>query len=164
MGIPDTFAFCMGLNFLSVFHRFTCRLLSGLQTIYNLAAYFKEDSPVSMNKNSMVLAFILFMVSCSKPMVEKPEVLIGEAEMIDMIVDIHLSEASFNIRRNRDTLVENSSSVNFYYAVLEKYQVPDSVFELSLVYYASRHRRFEKMYREAINKLNEMSTPVVVVI
>jgi hypothetical protein len=40
--------------------------------------------------------------------------------------------------------------------VLEKHQVADTVFEKSYVYYASQPRKFEKMYRESMNLLNEM--------
>lgn len=74
--------------------------------------------------------------------------------MINMLVDIHMAEATFNQMRN-DSLVKNSSSANFYYSILDKYQVPDSVFERSLVYYASSPRHFEEMYRKVMNKLSE---------
>lgn len=74
--------------------------------------------------------------------------------MIDMLVDIHLAEATFNHMRY-DSIIRNSSTVNFYYSVLQKYDVADSVFEKSFVYYASNPRNFEKMYREVMNKLSE---------
>jgi predicted DNA-binding transcriptional regulator len=52
--------------------------------------------------------------------------------------------------------LSKSSSANFYYSVLDKYQVPDSVFEKSFIYYASQPKKFEKMYRQVMNQLNEM--------
>lgn len=76
--------------------------------------------------------------------------------MIDLLADIHLAEATFNARRHRDSLLMKSSSADFYYSILDKHQVPDSVFEQSFVFYASQPRKFEKMYRQAMNKLNEM--------
>jgi hypothetical protein len=72
-----------------------------------------------------------------------------------MLVDIHLAEATYNHMRY-DSIIRNSSSVNFYSSVLAKYEVPDSVFEKSFVYYASNPKNFEKMYREVMNKLSEM--------
>jgi len=36
----------------------------------------------------------LVFFSCSKPTVEKPEILVHEDQMIDMLVDIHLAEAT----------------------------------------------------------------------
>ena len=74
--------------------------------------------------------------------------------MIEMLVDIHLPETTYN-RMRSDTLVKNSSSANFYYSVLAKYEIADSVFEKSFVYYASSPKNFEKMYREVMNKLGE---------
>ncbi|KAF0239315.1 MAG: hypothetical protein FD181_295 [Prolixibacteraceae bacterium] len=93
-------------------------------------------------------------ISCDKEVIPKPRPLIREKQMVNMLVDIHLAEAMFNHLRY-DTLFRNSSSVNFYYSVLQKYEVADSVFEKSFVYYASNPRNFEKMYREVMNKLSE---------
>lgn len=103
----------------------------------------------------MLFIFPVFF-ACSKLTVEKPAVLVQEDKMIDMLMDIHLAEATFSTRRHRDSLVMKSSSADFYYSILEKHQVPDSVFEQSFVFYASQPRKFEKMYRQAMNKLNEM--------
>jgi hypothetical protein len=108
-------------------------------------------------KLSILLFFSLFwIVSCDKPVVEKPENLIKEDKMVEMLKDIHLAEATFSNRRYQDTLLSKSSSANFYYSVLDKYQVSDSVFEQSFIYYASQPKKFEKMYRQVMNKLNEM--------
>lgn len=106
--------------------------------------------------NFLLIVLTAIGFSCSKPAVEKPELLIQEDQMIDMLVDIHLAEATFNARRHRDSLVMKSSSTDFYYSILDKYQVQDTVFEKSFVFYASQPRKFEKMYRQAMNKLNEM--------
>ena len=108
-----------------------------------------------MNKILIIALFLIFaFISCDEPAFPKPKKLIKEKQMIDMLVDIHMAEATFNKMRY-DSLVRKSSSVNFYYSVLDKYQVPDSVFEKSFVYYASNPKRFEGMYRKVMNKLSE---------
>ena len=99
---------------------------------------------------------IVAFIACDEPALEKPENLVKESTMIEMLVDVHLAEATFNNRRHDDSLIINSSSANFYYSILEKYQVPDSVFEKSFVYYSTETKKFEKMYRQVLNKLNEM--------
>lgn len=109
-----------------------------------------------MKKLLIIFLFIVFALeSCDKTPFEKPNPLIKEKQMIDMLVDVHLADAAFTIMRN-DSLVIKSSSTDFYYSVLEKYQVPDSIFEKSFVYYASNPKKFEKMYREVMNKLSKM--------
>lgn len=109
-----------------------------------------------MKKALVILAMIaLTFNACDKEVYPKPRPLIKEKQMINMLVDIHLAEATFNHMRY-DSIIRNSSSVNFYYSVLQKYEVADSVFEKSFVYYASNPRNFEKMYREVMNKLSEI--------
>ncbi len=107
-----------------------------------------------MKRIVIILVFVVAFVSCEKPVIEKPRHLIKEKQMINMLVDIHLAEATFNHMRY-DSIVRNSSSENFYYSVLAKYEVPDSIFEKSFIYYASNPKNFEKMYREVMNKLSE---------
>jgi len=108
-----------------------------------------------MKKILFILAILSFtFISCDTEVIPKPRPLIREKQMINMLVDIHLAEATFNHMRY-DSIIRNSTSANFYYSVLEKYQVADSVFEKSFVYYASNPRSFEKMYREVMNKLSE---------
>ena len=74
--------------------------------------------------------------------------------MIDMLVDMHLAEATY-IRFRYDSLMKKKSSVDFYYSILNKYDVPDSLFEKSFVYYASEPKNFEKMYRKVMSQLSE---------
>ncbi len=48
------------------------------------------------------------------------------------------------------------SSTDLYYSVLAKYDVPDSVFVRSVVYYSSHPKEYEKMYNDVINILKGM--------
>ncbi len=109
-----------------------------------------------MKKYIQIALFLLVIAvaGCEEPIMPKPENLIKEDQMIDMLVDIHLAEATY-AKFRYDSIMQNNSSVNFYYSVLNKYQVPDSVFEQSYVYYASVPKDFEKMYRKVMNKLSE---------
>jgi len=101
------------------------------------------------------ILFFFVLVSCDEPVYEKPENLVKEKQMIDMLIDIHLADATF-VEMRMDSMVRKSSSTDFFYSVLEKYQIPDSIFEKSFVYYASNPKKFEKMYREVMNRLSVM--------
>lgn len=104
----------------------------------------------------ILIALVIFtFTSCEEGVLPKPENLIKEKQMIQMLVDIHLAEATFTHLRY-DSIMKDNSSVNFYYSVLNKYQVQDSVFEKSLVYYSSTPKDFEKMYRKVMNELSEI--------
>lgn len=104
----------------------------------------------------LLFCLMLLFYACDKPVYEKPAELIKENQMINMLVDIHIAEAIHNTRGYSDSLMNNTSSEDFYYSVLAKYNVADSVFEKSFVFYASNPKNFEKMYRQVMNKLSEM--------
>lgn len=107
---------------------------------------------------NVILIFILLVfvvVSCDEPAVPKPENLIKEKQMIEMLADIHLAEATF-VRFRYDSAMVHSKSADFYYSVLDKYQVQDSLFEQSFVYYASTPKSFEEMYRKVMNELSAL--------
>lgn len=109
-----------------------------------------------MKKLLFILLLTVFVfAACNDSVIPKPESLIKEKQMIEMLVDIHIAEATFSKFRH-DSIMKNNSSANFYYSVLDKYQVPDSVFEKSFVYYASVPRDFEKMYRKVMNELSQI--------
>ena len=110
-----------------------------------------------MKKSLLILFIAIFsLLACDQPLVEKPENLIRKKLMIEMLVDIHLAEATFIIRRGEDENVRSSSSAEFYYSILEKYEVADSVFEQSFVFYASDTKEFEQIYTEVMNRLSQI--------
>ncbi len=109
-----------------------------------------------MKKAFLILFIVAFaFTACEDEIMPKPEHLIKEKKMINMLVDVHLADATFTHFRY-DSIMRNNRVENFYYSVLDKYEVPDSVFEQSLVYYASFPKDFEKMYRKVMSRLSEI--------
>lgn len=102
----------------------------------------------------ILISALIWFVACDDPIISKPEHLIKQDQMIDMLVDIHKAEAMYNKFRN-DTSRTYLSSSDFYFSVLAKYDVSDSVFEKSFMYYASEPKNFEKMYRKVMSQLSE---------
>lgn len=106
-------------------------------------------------KQILLLIVLIGLMSCDKLPIEKPENLVEREKMIEMLVDIHVAEATFNMMR-QDSVIRKSSSANFYHSVLDKHQVADSIFEHSFVFYSSNPKQFEKMYQDVMNKLSEL--------
>lgn len=110
-----------------------------------------------MKRNIIIVFFaVLFFTACDEPDMEKPEHLVKENKMIDMLVDVHLAQSTYNNRYRQDSIIINTTATDFYYSILDKYNVPDSVFEKSLIFYLSKPKNFEKMYRKVQSKLSEM--------
>lgn len=107
-------------------------------------------------KKLVVISLLILagFVACDELPVEKPENLIAEKDMVKMLIDIHIAEATYN-HMKYDSIVRNGSSSNFYYSILDKYQIPDSVFEKSFVFYLSTPKKFEKMYQDVMNQLSQ---------
>lgn len=109
-----------------------------------------------MKKAIFIFILLVFaFVSCEEGVLPKPENLIKEKQMIEILADIHLAEATFTQFRY-DSAKAHSTSADFYYSILDKYQIRDSVFEQSLVFYSSTPKEFEEMYRKVMNKLSAL--------
>ena len=76
--------------------------------------------------------------------------------MIAILVDVHLASATYFNQVYQDAEAISLTETDLYYSVLHKHNVSDSLFERSFVYYASKPKDFEKMYRKVTNHLTEM--------
>ena len=105
----------------------------------------------------LLLSVVLLLWGCGESWVEKPEKLIPENKMVDMLVDLHLADAMYQIKDNRlaDRKMKIKSE-DFYYSVLEKHHVPDSVFEKSIIYYSCFPKDFEKIYASVLDRVSQM--------
>lgn len=71
-----------------------------------------------------------------------------------MMTDIYLVEGLPD--KIMDTsLVKQINSTDLYYSVLKKYEVTDSVFIRSLLYYNSFPKEYERMHNQIMAILNE---------
>jgi hypothetical protein len=100
-----------------------------------------------------LLALFLFNTSCNEDMAGKPPHLISRDKMVVILVDIHLSDAAFQTRRYSNDQLNKYTESDFYYSILKKHHIADSVFEISLLYYSSKPKEFEKIYTRVINRL-----------
>lgn len=83
----------------------------------------------------------------------KPDNLIKEQQMVDMLYDMHLYEA-YASQYRYDREIDKLQSKDMYYSVLEKYGVADSVFAESVVYYSSLPKSYERIYQQVVDRLN----------
>jgi hypothetical protein len=109
-----------------------------------------------MNKPLCGLIGLLLLVSCGDEVINKPPKLISRDQIISILVDIHLADAVFQTRRITSEKLKVFTESDFYYSVLKKHNVADSVFETSLIYYSGKPKEFEKIYTRVINQLNEL--------
>ncbi|WP_372773868.1 DUF4296 domain-containing protein [Mangrovibacterium sp.] len=100
------------------------------------------------------LLALLFALSCKNKGYPKPKELLSEAEMVDVLYDMHLGEAIADHDRYNanDSLKIESEAV--YQAVLNKHNINDSILARSIIYYSASPKVYEKIYEEVVERLN----------
>jgi hypothetical protein len=71
-----------------------------------------------------------------------------------MMVDIYLVQG-INIDQKTDSIHKKLTQTDLYFSVLKKYDVPDTVFIRSLIYYTSFPKDYEKMHLQMMDILKE---------
>lgn len=106
-----------------------------------------------MSSNSVIVIVFSFLALLSCQNDSKPDHLIGESVMIEMMAEIHVAEAMAG-RLELDSY--DSSQVAYKYLehqIYEKFGVDSAIYVHNYDYYARNPRLFEKMYEEVEKKL-----------
>lgn len=109
----------------------------------------------STNMRKLVVVFTVFLVlSCSKG-IEKPNNLIDEDDMVDMIYDISLLDAMKS--QGVTTATSYPTMTQF---LKNKYKVDSLTFAQSAQYYASDQKKYKEIYEEVKERLEEQTQKI----
>ena len=99
----------------------------------------------------ILLGTLTLFTACGENEVEKPENLIGEDEMVDILYDITLLQAikSYKPKNLRD----NNVDVSTY--VYKKYDIDSITFAESQSYYAANLEVYERIHKKVKAKMEE---------
>ena len=86
-----------------------------------------------------------------------PEYVIPPEKMVDIIIDIHLTDGVLSVNEVRKKL-PRKDSLNYYDVIFENYGYKRSDFDTSIYYYSKNINKFDQIYEEVLNRLNEMET------
>lgn len=109
----------------------------------------------------LLILCVLTFFSCDETWIEKPKGLVKEDQMVDILIDLHISNSLYENGQYENGQYLNYSSSDFYYSVLQKHQVVDSVFEKSFIYYSSYPEKLEEIYSKVLDKVNQMNTELL---
>jgi hypothetical protein len=98
-----------------------------------------------------ILFFVLFVVSCSKNPVPKPDNLLDEETMINILYDISLLQAIDGSMPNK--LMEQDIKMDQY--IFEKYKIDSTTYRQNQLYYAGNARKYKKIYKKVLEKLEQ---------
>lgn len=90
------------------------------------------------------------MLSCeSKTNLEKPEDLIPQDQMIDLLVDMNLANGARSVK-NKNLQKDK----NYMYLVYKKYNIDSTRFANSNLYYTSEVEVYKKIFQEVDERLD----------
>ena len=98
-----------------------------------------------------ILFFALFVVSCSKNPVPKPDNLLDEETMVNILYDISLLQAIDGSMPNK--LMEQDIKMDQY--IFEKYKIDSTTYRQNQLYYAGDARKYKKIYDKVLERLEK---------
>jgi hypothetical protein len=111
-----------------------------------------------MLKNwALIICMAMLSASCNSILNSKPLGILSEEQMIDVLVDIHLTEATLKIANDSLARVSDTTELrNRFAQVFRKHDVEPDDFNASLNYYLEHIEQIDKIYTEVINRLTAM--------
>lgn len=98
--------------------------------------------------------FTTLLTGCFNTSIPKPDKLIPRDKFVKMMVDVYMVQGLQNVSLGEKE-IKKVSQTNLYHSVLKKYEVADTVFIRSLIYYSSFPKDYEKMHVQILDILNE---------
>jgi hypothetical protein len=109
-------------------------------------------------KKLFVLLIILSIFSCNKKN-EIPEYVIPFDDMVEIIVDIHITDGILTSGKVRRELVKKDTT-NYYNLILENYNYKREDFDTSLYYYTKNIDQYDLIYNEVLNRLSKIESEI----
>lgn len=103
-----------------------------------------------MKKYFLFIVVFSFLASCQSDTVEKPDNLIPEDKMADIIYDLSILQAM----RNSNQSVLDSNSVNPNTYIYKKYKIDSLQFAKSNQYYATKSiKKYDQLYQSVNDRI-----------
>ena len=105
-----------------------------------------------IKKLSVIIAVLMFMFSCKQE--ELPAGIIEKGKMVNVLVDMQITDAYLNQVPNVDTMLMQAKSRYTY--VFKKHSIDSAKLSRSLYYYSLRSVELDEMYQTVIDSLEIM--------
>ena len=110
------------------------------------------------NMKIILTILSILLLACSSPKTEIPTEILSETEFTNILKEVHLAEAAFELNKREEILNPRNNLANSYQSIYNKYDIDGSTFSNSLNYYAKHPEILEKIYSTVLEQLtNERS-------
>lgn len=93
----------------------------------------------------IIMIFLFGSCNTGVGRTKKPNNLISQAVMAEVLADIHIAEASIQMENSEDDSIRQTY-VNYYYAVFEKHNISKEAFVASMDYYIKNPETLQLIY------------------
>lgn len=101
-------------------------------------------------KIAILFSFCLIFISCNQE--EIPKGIIEKQKMINVMVDMQITDSYLNQVINRDTMMMEAHTRYNY--IFKKFGIDSDQFSRSLLYYSKKPDEFNKMFDGVLDSLN----------
>ena len=113
-------------------------------------------------KNLLLILVSALLLSCAEERqqaVPIPDEVVSEETMVEVLVDLHLVEASLSLKMMEDHRVAKDTAE--FYNPYKKHKVTRKAFDESFKYYSSKPDKLSAIYEEVLNRLNQRQAEVM---
>jgi hypothetical protein len=104
-----------------------------------------------MKKLAALFLLFAILISCQKPAVQKPDNLIDEDVMVDIMYDISVLEAM----KSQKALVLEANAINPNTYIYKKYKIDSLQFANSDKFYASDIKKYKEIFDKVNKRMEE---------
>jgi len=115
--------------------------------------WFLKGYVYNMKIISLILCLIL--LSCGNQQKETPQNILSENSFINLLKDIHLAEAKFELHKTKGMKNAKNELANHYITIYEAHEITVDDFDKTLKYYALRPEELEKIYTLVLEQLTD---------
>ena len=105
-----------------------------------------------------VLIFCFFLLACSAPNKEFPEGILAEEVFVNILKQVHLGEANFELQKTKGIDNVKNNLANAYRDIYSTYNISEEEFKNTLSYYSQYPEKLEEIYAIVLEQLTEERT------
>ena len=109
-----------------------------------------------MKSLSFILCLIL--IGCGNQQKETPQDILSENIFINLLKDIHLAEAKFELHKTKGMENAKNELAHNYSTIYETHEITADDFDKTLDYYAQHPEQLEKIYTRVLEQLTKDRT------
>ena len=110
--------------------------------------------------NMKIISFILCLISlsCGAPKTKIPQDILSENIFINLLKDIHLAEAKYELHKTKGMENAKNELAHNYSTIYKTHEITGDDFDKTLDYYAQHPEQLEKIYTLVLEQLTKERT------